>query len=166
VVRNLVECGVCDGLTVFFAMEAIKGNAAFKSFLYDAWEGMKKENLLDSEIKSAGDYDYLRIENTKRNLAAFHDRSVFNKGYIPDSFEGANNPTEVTWLHIDLNSSVITKCSLDFFYDRVVSGGLILFDDYAWPDYYDTKVVVDQFFSGKSGTLLHLPTGQAIYFKD
>jgi len=58
-----------------------------------------------------------------------------------------------------------TKSALEFFYEIMHPGGIILFDDYAWHGQADTKVVVDEFFSGKSGILLPLPTGQAIYFK-
>ena len=50
---NLVEAGVCDGLTINFAMSAVSDelgtNVNFVSFLYDAWEGMQKENLTTNE---------------------------------------------------------------------------------------------------------------------
>lgn len=164
-VKNLVECGVCDGLAAYFAMTAVKGMYEFKSFLYDAWEGMKSEYLLESEKGAVGDYSYLDIENTKHNLAAFKDKTVFNKGYIPGSFEISNNPTEIVWLHIDLNSSLPTTGALEFFFEKLMPGGVILFDDYAWHGYRDTKLAVDRFFSGRTGVLLPFPTGQAIYFK-
>jgi hypothetical protein len=41
----------------------------------------------------------------------------------------------------------------------------VLFDDYGWSGYQDTKVAVDAFFAGKRGVLLPMPTGQAIFFK-
>jgi len=164
-IKNLVECGVCDGLTVYFAMNALKGNYEFKSFLYDAWEGMKSEHLLESEKKSVGYYSYLDIENTKNNLAAFQGETVFIKGYIPKSFETSDNPTEIVWLHIDLNSAMPTKEALQFFFEKIQPGGVILFDDYARQGDYDTRLVINDFFSGKSGVLLPLPTGQAVYFK-
>lgn len=164
-VKNFVECGVCDGLTIYFAMSAIKDKYEFKSFLYDAWEGMKREYLLASEKKSTGDYSYLAIDNTKNNLAAFQRETIFIKGYIPESFEYSDNPTDLVWLHIDLNSALPTTAALQFFFDKIPPGGVVLFDDYAWHDYYDTKLAVDEFFSGKAGVLLPLPTGQAIYFK-
>jgi O-methyltransferase len=164
-VKNLVECGVCDGLTMYFAMNALKEEYEFKSYLYDAWESMKSELLLESESWSVGDYSYLAIENTKNNLAAFKEETVFNKGFIPASFAASDNPTEIVWLHIDLNSSLPTTDALQFFFEKMPPGGIILFDDYAWGNYYDTKLAVDKFFSGKTGVLLPFPTGQAIYFK-
>ena len=164
-VKNLVECGVCDGLTVHFAMSAVKNKYKFKSFLYDAWDSMKREFLLDSELEYLGQYSFLSIGNTQRNLAAFQHESVYIKGYIPDSFVGADNPDKIVWLHLDLNSSLPTVMALEFFYERMYPGGIILFDDYAWHSCFDTKLIVDQFLVGKSGVLLPLPTGQAIFFK-
>ena len=36
---NLAECGVCDGLTIYFAIKACEmSNIAKKAFLYDSWE--------------------------------------------------------------------------------------------------------------------------------
>lgn len=165
IVKNLVECGVCDGMTASFAMRAVTGKHEFKSFLYDAWDGMKSEYLLESEKVSAGCYSYLSVENTKNNLGRFSENTIFNKGFIPDSFEKSNNPTDLIWLHIDLNAALPTKFALEYFYNKIHPGGIVLFDDYAWHGQYDTKVVVDEFFSGKSGVLFPLPTGQAIYFK-
>lgn len=164
-VKNLVECGVCDGLTAYFAMSALRGRNEFKAFLYDAWEGMKSEYLLESEKGSVGNYSYLNIENTKNNLAKFQGDSIFIKGFIPEVFEMSDNPTELVWLHIDLNSSIPTTSSLKMFFEKIPPGGVILFDDYAWHGYYGTKLCIDEFFSSKRGVLLPLPTGQAIYFK-
>lgn len=160
-----MECGVCDGLTVHFAMSAVKKKYKFRLFLYDAWESMKREILLDSELEYKGQYSFLSIDNTQRNLAAFQDESVFIKGYIPDSFVRADNPNKIVWLYLDLNSSRPTLMALEFFYERMDSGGIILFDDYAWHSFLDTKLIVDQFLVGKVGVLLPLPTVQAMFFK-
>jgi O-methyltransferase len=163
--KNLVECGVCDGMTAFFAMRAARLTSQCKAFLYDAWTAMKTEDLLDSEKRNAGAYGYLDLENTKRNLIEFQHDTAFIKGRIPDSFKTSDNPTEVVWIHIDLNSSLPTAAALQFFFDRIVPGGVVLLDDYAGHGYEDTKLAVDQFFSGKNGVLFPLPTGQAIFFK-
>jgi hypothetical protein len=151
-VKNLIECGVCDGLTIYFAMSSLNGKYNFKSFLYDAWD------VVDT-------YSFLDIENTKNNLSSFKNETVFNKGYIPESFRTLNNPSEIAWLHIDLNSSVPTKAALQFFFARLQPGGVILFDDYGRHAEYETRLIINDFFSKKDGILLPLPTGQAIYFK-
>jgi hypothetical protein len=164
-IKNLVECGVCDGLTVYFAMSAMTGRNRYKTFLYDAWEGMISKYLLESEMEIVGAYSYLNIDNTKRNLAEFKEDVTFIKGIIPESFKTADNPTELVWLHIDLNSALPTIAALQLFYEKLLPGGIVLFDDYCWPESYDTKLAIDRFILSKRGILLPLPTGQAIFFK-
>lgn len=164
-IKALVECGVCDGMTAFFAMKALDGRHPYQAYLYDAWGGMKSDNLLPSEKHHVGSYEFLQMERTAENLIQFKNMTAFIKGYIPQSFESSQNPEDVSWLHIDLNSAHATASALEFFFDRLLPGGAIVFDDSGWPDYIDTKHAVDSFFVGKEGALLPLPTGQAIYFK-
>jgi len=164
--RNIVECGVCDGLTVFFAIQKYKEDLNYKAYLYDSWSAMKKEYLVSkSEEKMIGSYDYLNIENTKNNLKNYQDNLIFNKGYIPESFNTSNNPDKISWLHIDLNSSAPTNKSLEFFYPLIESNGIILFDDYAWKGYEKTREIIEIFFQNKTGEFFHLPTGQAFFIK-
>jgi O-methyltransferase len=164
--KNLVECGVCDGLTVCYAMKAAEhAGKGYSAYLYDAWDVIKEDYLLDSEKSKAGRYSYLHMDTTARNLTDFSSNVVFNKGYIPDSFSQANNPSDLVWLHIDLNSAIPTEASLEFFYDKVLPGGVILFDDYGWRGYVETKRSIDSYFHKKDVKLLQFPTGQAIVFK-
>ncbi|MDQ3014265.1 MAG: class I SAM-dependent methyltransferase [bacterium] len=158
---NIVECGVCDGLTVYFALRAL--GSQYKAWLFDAWEAMPDERLLESEKSHSGDYAYLTVEKTKKNLSKFN--TEFIKGFIPESFASGKKPQDVGWLHVDLNASIPTTDSLREFYSRIPAGGVILFDDYAGKGFTDTKKAIDSFFSDKKGILLHMPTGQGIFFK-
>jgi hypothetical protein len=164
-VKTLVECGVCDGLTVHFALSAVSKNFPVEAHLYDSWEGMREDFLVDSEKIQSGNYSYLEMNRTKDNLSANQNNLIFHKGFIPESFQIIPSPDEVTWLHIDLNASIPTRQALEEFFPRVQKGGIIIFDDYLGKYYPDTKIAIDQFFSGKEGILLPLPTGQAIFFK-
>lgn len=166
-IRNFVEMGVCDGLTAWYASksrQAIMCEGEF--FLYDAWEAMRPEDLFKSESSAAGSYSYLDIENTRNNLKkCAGEKFVFNKGYVPESFTSSRNPETLCWLHIDLNSAAPTLASLNFFWDRLLPGGLVLLDDFAYPGYEETKKHVEQWCATNSLDILHLPTGQGIIFK-
>ena len=82
---------VCDGLTVFFALKAYQSkNVDFKGYLYDSFDKMKDEYLDTKDKDQSGNYDYLKIEQTKKNLRMFENDIIFFKGYIPDTFEMAN----------------------------------------------------------------------------
>jgi hypothetical protein len=166
---NFVECGVGDGVTAFFALREIKENKKtsenFTMHLYDSWSGMKQEDLLKKELVNASRYSNLDIELTKKNLKEFQENVVFHHGYIPKTFSiPPESPEKISYLHIDLNSAIPTMAALEFFFPRLIKGGVILFDDYGWDGYEDTKQIIDEFFSKKSGMVLKLPTGQAVYF--
>ena len=127
---------------------------------------MKEEYLITPrEKKNKGNYSYLDIDVTKRNLGDFKDNVIFNKGYIPEIFSEGKNPDKICWLHIDLNSSKPTKESLEFFYPLLEVGGVILFDDYSWSGYDDTRKVIDDFLLAKKGQFFHVPTGQSFFIK-
>lgn len=161
---NLVECGVCDGLTAYFAMSAVQPvDSSWHGYLYDAWEGMKPEQLLPTESSMAGKYGHLNIESTRRNLGPLATHLTFNQGFIPDSFRAAKNPDSVTWLHIDLNSANATLAALEFFADKLTPGGLVLFDDYGSVRFTDTRKLVDECLSSFEGTFLPFPTGQGAF---
>lgn len=156
---NLVECGVCDGLTIHYALSLCKKNKLkFRGYLYDAWEELKSS---DENLRF--DYSYLDIEKTKKNLKNFEHNLIYNKGFIPSVFSTAQNPDKINWLHIDLNSTEATLSSLEFFYDKLVPNGIILFDDYG--GFEKTGNSIDEFFSNKDGHFLNSPTGQGIFFK-
>ncbi len=164
---NFVECGVGDGVTALFTLREISGQqkiGKFRMHLYDAWNIMRKEQLLESELADVHDYGDLDINTTRKNLSEFENYLVFHQGYIPESFKTSPEaPNSILYLHIDLNSAKATLNSLEFFFPRLVSGGVILFDDYGWIGFNDTKKIVDEFFHNKAGILMKLPTGQAMY---
>jgi O-methyltransferase len=164
--NNFVECGVCDGLTAFFALSAAaQSDNEWGAYLYDAWEVMRGDLLLESEKVNQGEYSYLDVNVTRVNLASFGNHVRFNKGYIPESFAVSENPEAIIWMHIDLNSATPTIAALNYFWPRMVSRGVILFDDYAWPGYEDTRNLILAWLKDKDGMLLPLPTGQALIFK-
>jgi len=165
--KSFVEMGVCDGLTAWFASHARQcWGCGGEFFLYDSWEKMRSDLLTVIEASSSGSYAYLNLENTQRNLSLCAGESfVFNKGYIPDSFSHSRNPESIAWMHIDLNSSMPTIASLDFFWERLLPGALVLLDDFAWPGYEETRIEVEEWCQCRNLDLLQFPTGQALIAK-
>ena len=166
---NFVEAGTCDGLTIKFAISALENEISlgtnYKVFLYDAWDAMKLEHLTTKESGATGHYSYLSIEQTKTNLKEYREHCEFVKGYIPEVFSENPGPRDLSWLHIDLNSSMPTQKTLEQFVPKLLPGGVVLFDDYGHGGFSETKEIADKFFSNDDGLLMPLPTGQAIFFK-
>ncbi|MEC0227962.1 class I SAM-dependent methyltransferase [Paenibacillus alba] len=165
---NLVECGVGDGMSAFFVLremehfKLVNPNIKYKMHLYDSWDSIRNEDLTESELFLEGRYKNNSLERVKSNLCDFEEYLMYHVGYIPEILK--NRLPTISYLHIDLNSTNSTLAALQFFYPSLDNGSMILFDDYGWMGFNETKETIDQFFSDKPGVLLKFPTGQAIYF--
>ena len=167
---NFVECGVGDGMSAFYTLREINNNRKTlnnsKLHLFDSWGPMKKTDLIESELDSIDRYSELELDVTKNNLKEYENQIIYHKGYIPEVFYQLPNPPDsIVYMHVDLNSTKPTIASLEFFFPKLIPGGVILFDDYGWNNHKDTKHAVDDFFKDKPGILMQLPTSQAIYFR-
>jgi O-methyltransferase len=125
---------------------------------------MKSEYLYDNEKEHIGKYENQTIQNTKKNLDPYSDKIKYRVGYIPETLDNSA-PNEILYLHIDVNSAKTTDEILQFFYPRLIGGGIILFDDYGWVSYNETRKIVNKFLNDKDGILFTSPTGQAIFYK-
>ncbi len=58
------------------------------------------------------------------------------------------------------------ECRLDVLFDRVVSGGMIILDDYEWAGIYRTqKIAEDSWFDERQYRVIPIPTGQGLLIK-
>jgi O-methyltransferase len=64
-----------------------------------------------------------------------------------------------------MNSVASELAALEALFDRVVPGGLIVFDDYGWTGYIAQKKAEDAFMAARGHTILELPTGQGMVLK-
>jgi len=164
--KNIVECGVAEGLSIFFSISKFKEDKNYKAYLYDGWEKMRSRELVTEKDKKREDgYNFLDLKVTKKNLSEFNNNIIYNKGYIPESFQTSINPETISWLSIDLNSSMPTLAALNFFYPKLEKNGVILFDDYGFDTYEDTRLVIENFFENKEVLFFQLMTGQALVIK-
>tara|TARA_B100000767_G_scaffold269919_1_gene292642 strand:+ start:275 stop:1093 length:819 start_codon:yes stop_codon:yes gene_type:complete len=87
------------------------------------------------------------------------------KGLVPDSFD-LGMPDSVAYMHIDMNNYEGEIAALDVLFDRVVSGGIIILDDYEWSGIYrEQKQKEDQWLDKRQYRIFPLPTGQGLIIK-
>jgi hypothetical protein len=85
------------------------------------------------------------------------------RGLVPESFVNIEI-NQVSLLMIDMNGWKAELAVLNSFYEKVVCGGVIYFDDYGW-NYPELREVVDNFLLDKPERLLHFASGNAILIK-
>ena len=86
------------------------------------------------------------------------------KGLIPDSFTGVAID-EVAFVSMDLNNANAEVAALEFLWDKMVPGGMIVFDDYGFMFHVGQKVAIDKFFAPYGIAVATLPTGQGLVVK-
>jgi hypothetical protein len=69
-------------------------------------------------------------------------------------------------MHIDMNNAQAEVATLNALYERVVPGGMVIFDDYGWLVYGQQKEAEDAWLAERHfERILELPTGQGLLIK-
>lgn len=157
---DFVECGAYTGVAVKTIVDYLGGVRFPKRFwLYDLFE--HSEGMLHHVMPEHGSGLYDRV---RRKFEDYPQVRIF-KGNIPEVFAG-QSPSSIAYLHIDLNQAPAEIAALDALFGRVVSGGIIVLDDYEWAGVYrDQKLAEDQWFEARRHRVFPLPTGQGLVIK-
>jgi O-methyltransferase len=83
------------------------------------------------------------------------------KGLIPEVLNQLPK-SPIGFLHIDLNNADAESAALQYLMGRLVSGSVIVFDDYGGVGGNEQAIVHEKFASLAHKNLLVLPTGQAV----
>ena len=164
---DFVECGVNTGAYAKAVIEYINFNALNKTFfLLDTYEGLVATQITEAE-KQAGVANYLSAYSNvyEQVIDRFkNDRVKIIKGMVPDTLPEIT-AQKIAYLSIDMNVWKPELDAMEYLWDRIVPGGILIHDDYGFPQHIHQKLGVDEFARSKQARLLCLPTGQAILFK-
>ncbi len=163
---DFVECGVYKGGSALTVMDYINfKNLNKKFYLLDTFCGLS-EGYITEEEKKAGirpsSYEEC-YENVKETFKDF-DNVIIIRGTIPDTLSLVK-AEKVSYLSIDMNCAIPEIAAADFFWDKLVSGAVIVLDDYGWVKHITQKCAFDNFASRKDVQILSLPTGQGLIIK-
>jgi len=167
---NIAECGCWRGLSAYQIATHLK-NVQFKNkfYLFDSFEGLSEFQNVDIPYEGFEDIEKRRkefacsLEIVKNNLKEF-DFIEYKKGWIPTRFQEVDREKFI-FVHIDVDLHQPTKDSLEFFYNRTLKNGIIVFDDYGYVSFPGAKKAVDDFLEDKKDFFLSLPSGQAFLIK-
>lgn len=170
---DLVECGVFKGDMSWVIMSILGSKITDRTFyLYDSFEGFSPK--LSSVADFPEDPGFLKMANKVYSDPEIYDivlKKFANmpnvrviRGFVPDTFKIAI-PERIAFLHIDLNSPAAEIAALEHLFDRVVSGGYIVFDDYGWKQFKKQRDAENRFMADRGHSILELPTGQGLVIK-
>jgi len=144
---DFAEVGTRLGGSARIIAKAIGNNKTLH--LFDTFDGIPSEkkffeNPYDDLEKSQGCPS--NIEDTMRNLSEFSNITKFYKGYFEDNSYKINNNI-FSFVHFDADIYSTCMSFLNFFYPRMITGGIILVHDLdVWPG---VRPALENFFNDK-----------------
>ena len=159
----MAELGVFAGGTARLICEA-KGEVPLH--LFDVFETLQPS----AEPSAGGD----RAAEVRKRFGAWHTpRAVVERllvpyhgvqihaGTFPETARGLEQE-RFAFVHLDADLESSTRDGLQFFYPRMLPGGVIIGDDY---NLAGVRRAFDEFFAPLPGAVVGLPWGQAVAIK-
>lgn len=121
-----------------FGKFPLAGKVASDVKFIDEWNNkFEKEFVSKQDIYNSLEYKHIsNVELIEGDI-----------NHTIDEYIGDNQHTRIALLHIDTDAYEPAKAGLEKLYDRVVRGGIIIFDDYASIE--GETVAVDEFLADK-----------------
>lgn len=167
---DFVECGVNTGIMSRAVIHYVDFNKTGKTFwLTDTFRGIPEEQFSPNEKKIGllgHNQEYYTediVEKVKKTFEGFNVQII--QGKVPDTLPEIK-AEKVSYLSIDMN---ITKPEIDainYFWDKLVFGGIVILDDYGFFLHQEQKHFFDKFAKEKGTSILSLPTGQGMILKN
>lgn len=103
------------------------------------------------------------MERIRANFAEWRNAIVV-QGTVPDVLEEVEFGA-VAFLHLDMNCAFPERSALEFFWDRLSPGAIVLLDDYAYNGHDCQREAIDASVRAKRAAVLSLPTGQGMIIR-
>jgi hypothetical protein len=168
---DFIECGVYLGfissaVMTFVNWNAVAGDRRF--LLVDSYGGLSKALLTADELAAGRDSqfgdDYIdTYSRAANNLSEFKNAELI-KGFVPDVLPQVKTD-QIAYLHIDMNSAAPEIAAIEYFWNKLVPGAVILLDDYAFFGYEPQKYAMDKLGLKLGFAVASLPTGQGLIIK-
>ncbi len=153
----MAEVGVFRGGSAKLICKA-KGDKLLR--LFDTYEGLPESSKEDRGIHKKNQYA-CSLENVQAYVAGFENVS-FHKGIFPDSANGVEED-QYCFCHFDVDLYEGTKACLEYFYPRMIPGGIMISHDYSL--LAGVEQAFQEFFHDKPEEIIDMPTTQCMVVK-
>lgn len=165
---DFLECGVDTGFYMRACVEYLDWNKLGKKMmLIDTYEGIPVELLTDKEkmisphIKKGYKGTYESVKKAFKDIDNIH----MIQGKIPLCLDQVKSE-KVAFMSIDMNSVVAEMAAIEYFWEKIVPGGIIILDDYSYSVVYSAQRIAWNEWAQKQGvSILTLGTGQGLIIK-
>ena len=168
---SIVECGVGPGRSLFdFTVISRAADRPRRIYGFDTFEGLPDPTSEDGRwnARIGGIWSYSREHVRQELMLAGLDEETVSNGItlVPGEFSQtlpSYDGGTIALLHIDVDIYESYKTALEHLYDHVARGGIIAFDEYRSEHWPGATKAVDEFFDGKSETIIKSPLTDLYY---
>jgi len=154
---DLIEVGVWRGGTGVLIAEQMKNlNLKDKLYLCDTFKGVVKSGKED-KFYHDGEHADCSL-NILNNLFTNYFRISKNtyticEGIFPEETGHMITSEKIKFIHLDVDVYQSTKDAFEFLFPKLVSNGLIIIDDYKWPNCTGITKFIDELIKEKRNDL-------------
>lgn len=148
---DFAECGCWRGHSAFMLARILERRGISDFHIFDSFEGLSEYATEDLGTLTPADEDVAEIRRrhfaadfqaVQSTLSAF-DFIHFYKGWIPERFPEVED-RQFKFVHIDVDLYHPYVDSIEFFYPRLLDGGVMVFDDYGSAGFPGARKAVDE----------------------
>lgn len=158
---DVVEMGVYQGGSARLLLHAAGADKAYYGF--DTFGGLPDIKDDHDPFWEKGEMGETSLEEVTRFLDS--PRAHLIKGIFPDSMVEMPAHPRFCLVHIDGDLYQTTSAALKCFYDRTISGGMIIINDYGFLSSPGVRAAVDEFFDNHPENPIYLPSGQCLVIR-
>lgn len=164
---DVIEIGTYRGASGAIMATKLKlTNSQDTLYCCDTYEGIVKASEEDNYFKG-GELKDTSLDTIKQRFANDFklNNTVFLKGIFPEDtgHEVADNTFRL--VHIDVDVYLSAKDTVEWVWDRMSVGGIIVFNDYAYPRTVGITKLVNEYRSKKDCAIIHNFNGNGIMIK-
>jgi O-methyltransferase len=147
---SIIEIGVYKGGTAKIIIENLYETCNL--YLFDTFEGIPNKSECDN-THIVGDFNDSSYENIIELFKCYKNVYIY-KGIFPDETSKFVENVMFKIVHLDVDTYISYKKSLEFLYDRVIKGGFIIFDDYNEKTCQGATIAINEFFKNKKEKII------------
>lgn len=151
------EVGVFKGASAKLICE-VKGDKPLH--LFDTFEGLPEPGVHDRDVHRQGQYA-CSLDSVKEYLNGY-ENVHFHKGIFPESTADVEEQ-QYSLVHFDVDLYEGTYACLEYFYPRMIPGGVLLSHDYGL--LAGVEKAFQEFFADKPEGIIEQPTTQCMVVK-
>jgi hypothetical protein len=163
---DFVECGVYRGAMSRMIVHYLDFETLPQKHFYllDTFSGIPLESLSTEELRLRRPAKYEEsYERVKQTFSAYPNVTIV-RGMVPQTLAEVKSD-KVAYLSLDMNAAAPEIAAAEYFWPKMVSGAVIVLDDYGWPGNDVQRGEFDAFAARKGVRVLPMPTGQGLIFK-